>query len=163
VKKMIRLNLYLILICLIFLIGVDKRANGAAWFPYASSNEGSFEFDLESLISSAPNVIKVWTKEKLDPQYQAKILKKGYDEGGHPQAGSIVAKQYIEKYKFSKKYWEIDCKDRTSKILQIHDYDKNDEIFHSTDALFLGIAKSTSIVPETIMEALYKMVCPSKK
>ncbi len=115
---------------------------GADWKQVRSTGSAIVYYDAEEITHPSKDIVKVSTKWS-------------YTEKGIKNAKEVFGKNY-ENLSYSIKSYEFNCKDKTSRILSITDYNKDGTII-STDSK--TDAKWSSISQGSLLESLYKVVC----
>jgi len=115
---------------------------GADWKQVGSTNSAIFYYDTKEITYPSKDIVKVLTKW-------------AYTEKGIKNAKEIFGENY-KNLSYSIKSYEINCKDKTSRILSITDYNKDGSVIPSNSKTN---AEWSSISPESVLESLYKMVC----
>src|SRR4030043_738677 len=133
------LTLYLLLaISILFGFSVGW---GADWKQVRSTGSAILYYDTEEITHPSKDIVKVLTKW-------------AYTEKGIKNAKEIFGEKY-QNLNYSIKSYEINCKDKTSRILSITDYNK-DETVISCDSK--TNPEWSRISQESVLESLYKMV-----
>jgi hypothetical protein len=115
---------------------------GADWKRVRSTGSATLYYDTEEITHPSKDIVKVWTKWV-------------YTEKGIKNAQDIFGKNY-ENLSYSTKSYEINCKDKKTHIVSVADYNKNEVIISSEDKTN---AEWLRIIPGSVLESLYKMVC----
>ena len=115
---------------------------GADWKQVRSTGGATLYYDTEEITHPSKDIVKFLTKW-------------AYTEKGMKNAKEIFGKNY-ENLSYSIKSYEINCKDKTSRILSITDYNKDGTVISSDSSTN---AEWSHISPETVLESLSKMVC----
>ena len=115
---------------------------GADWKQVRSTNSATLYYDTEEITHPTKDIVKVLTKW-------------AYTEKGIKNAKEIFGENY-KNLSYSIKSYEINCKDKTSRILSITDYNKDGSVIPSNSKTN---AEWSRISPESVLESLYKMVC----
>ena len=115
---------------------------GADWKQVRSTNSATLYYDTEEITHPTKDIVKVLTKWD-------------YTEKGIKNAKEIFGEKY-ENLSYSIKSYEINCKDKTSRILSITDYNKDGTVISSDSKTN---PEWSRISPETVLESLSKMVC----
>ena len=134
------LTLYLLL-AISILLGYSV-VWGADWKQVRSTGSATLYYDTEEITHPSKDIVKVLTKW-------------AYTEKGIKNAKEIFGENY-KNLSYSIKSYEINCKDKTSRILSITDYNKDGSVIPSNSKTN---AEWSRISPETVLESLYKMVC----
>lgn len=119
-----------------------STAWGADWKQVRSTNSATLYYDTEEITHPTKDIVKVLTKW-------------AYTEKGIKNAKEIFGKNY-ENLSYSIKSYEINCKDKTSRILLITDYNKDGTVISSDSKTNPEWSRISS---ETVLESLSKMVC----
>lgn len=136
------LTLSLLLTISISLGYSTATAWGADWKQVRSTNSATLYYDTEEITHPTKDIVKVLTKW-------------AYTEKGIKNAKEIFGKNY-ENLSYSIKSYEINCKDKTSRILLITDYNKDGTVISSDSKTNPEWSRISS---ETVLESLSKMVC----
>jgi len=115
---------------------------GADWKQVRSTNSATLYYDTEEITHPTKDIVKVLTKWV-------------YTEKGIKNAKEIFGENY-KNLSYSIKSYEINCKDKTSRILSITDYNKDGTVISSDSKTN---AEWSRVSPESALESLYKMVC----
>src|SRR4030042_2331627 len=115
---------------------------GADWKQVRSTGSATLYYDTEEITHPSKDIVKVLTKWV-------------YTEKGIKNAQEMFGKNY-KNLSYSIKSYEINCKDKTSRILSITDYNKDGSVIPSNSKTN---AEWSSISPESVLESLYNMVC----
>ncbi len=115
---------------------------GADWKQIRSTNSATLYYDTEEITHPSKDIVKVLTKWV-------------YTEKGIKNAQEMFGKNY-KNLSYSTKSYEINCKDKTSRILSITDYNKDGTVISSD---IKTNAEWSRVSPESALESLYKMVC----
>ena len=119
-----------------------SEALGADWKQVRSAGSAIVYYDAEEITPSSKDIVKVSTKW-------------AYTEKGIKNAKEIFGKNY-ENLSYSIKSYEFSCKDKTSRILLITDYNKDGTVISSDSKTN---PEWSRISQESVLESLYKMVC----
>jgi hypothetical protein len=128
--------------CFISILFGYSAAWGADWKRVRSTGSAIVYYDAKEITPASQNILKVSTKW-------------AYTEKGIKNAKEVFGKNY-ENLSYSIKSYEINCKDKTSRILSITDYNKDGSIISSDSKTN---PEWSHIIPESFLESLYKMVC----
>ncbi len=115
---------------------------GADWKQVRSTGSAIVYYDTKEITHASQDIVKVSTKW-------------AYTEKGIKNAKEVFGKNY-ENLSYSIKSYEINCKDKTSRISSITDYNKDGTVISSDSKTN---AEWSRISPESVLESLYKMVC----
>ena len=115
---------------------------GADWKQVRSTNSATLYYDTEEITHPTKDIVKVLTKW-------------AYTEKGIKNAKEIFGENY-KNLSYSIKSYEINCKDKPSRILSITDYNKDGTVISSDSKTN---AEWSRVSPESALESLYKMVC----
>src|SRR4030042_4055278 len=115
---------------------------GADWKQVRSTGSATLYYDTEEITHPSKDIVKVLTKW-------------AYTEKGIKNAKEVFGDKY-KNLSYSIKSYEINCKDKTSHILSITDYNKDGTVISSERKTN---AEWSRISPESVLESLYKMVC----
>jgi hypothetical protein len=115
---------------------------GAEWKQVRSTGSAILYYDTEEIAYPSKDIVKVSTKWV-------------YTEKGIKNAKEIFGENY-ENLSYSIKSYEMNCKDKTSRIVSITDYNKDGSVIPSDSKTN---AEWSRISPESVLESLYKMVC----
>src|SRR4030042_3927136 len=115
---------------------------GADWKQVRSTGSAILYYDTEEITHPSKDIVKVLTKW-------------AYTEKGIKNAKEIFGEKY-ENLSYSIKSYEINCKDKTSRILSITDYNKEETVISSDRKTN---PEWSRISPATVLESLSKMVC----
>jgi hypothetical protein len=143
-------RLYFVLLTCLLILPCSKDVSGADWMPYFKGDNLSYFYDAQGISFLPNNIIRVWTKcipksEEDRVQYIHNIRK--------------MAPNISDNWSSSQVLYEINCKNRTFTVIQVYEYDTEDNVI--TIASIKGPPIS-DISPDTMMEDLYKIVCPKK-
>jgi hypothetical protein len=114
---------------------------GADWKLLASDEKSLAYYDAQSIIRPSKNIVKVWVK--VD-----------YTEKGVIDYVGDLGKKY-ENLSHEKSLWEINCVEKIFRQLSWIAYDNKGEVIYSSSSPL----RWDFIPPESIVEALYKIVC----
>lgn len=128
------------------------EARGKNWVWFSDSGNCSWYYD-KTRIKTMPNKhIRVWTREEtddvntyIDDLNKKKLPTKGYENFSH-----------------SLSLHEIDCNSENKEIISFVDYDNEGKVL-STFSISKEEINMEPVVPGSIMDALYKVVCKGKK
>jgi tetratricopeptide (TPR) repeat protein len=124
-------------------------SRGDKWVYYASSGSTEYYYDKNSIKHLTKGDIRVWERMEENADSYIKYLTKE----GLPTQG-------YETYSFTLNLDEYDCKNMKTGILTTIDYNEKGEVLYSTT---VQTVKMREIIPDTIGESLYKLVCQEKK
>ena len=142
-------KLYFVLLTCLLILPCSKDVSGAEWKPYGTVERGVLSFyDAQSIIYLANNSVRVFVKQ-IPEDEQSRVR----------EIASMRKKipTFPDNWSFSEYLYQINCSDRTGKVLKATLYDTKNEIIESTTA-----EQPFSITPETMEEGLYKAVCVKK-
>jgi len=124
-----------------------QQTFGENWMPNGTAQEGIEQLlDKDSIKEVSPSIKTVMRKFIVPPKVMIKLRK----ESAFPITG-------YSNYSYSLSRWEIDCKNKTIRILSYHDYDKNG---NQLDSRGYGNLDMIPIIPGSFDEKSYKVVCP---
>jgi hypothetical protein len=143
-------------------------AFGADWYFFGESEEFNFYYDTESAKYPSKGIIRIWVKSVV----KENIHESGKDQSSR-ESGSIVFddKKLIEKMreivdaaspKVVKQLIEISCKDQQYRVITETKYNKKGEVINSVTIADKQL-EWEYIIPETLIEGLYKIICPKNK
>ena len=115
---------------------------GADWKQVRSTGSAIVYYDTKEITYPSKGIVKVSTKW-------------AYTEKGIKNAKEIFGEKY-QNLNYSIKSYEINCKDKTSRILSITDYNKDETVISSDSKTN---PEWSRISQESVLESLYKMVC----
>ena len=130
-----------------FLLGISILLGysvvwGTDWKQVRSTGSAILYYDTEEITHPSKDIVKVSTKW-------------AYTEKGIKNAKEVFGDKY-ENLSYSIKSYEINCKDKASRILSITDYNKDGTVISSDSKTN---PEWSHISPETVLESLSKMVC----
>ena len=141
-------KLYLGLLTFLLILPCSMDVNGADWMRYGKGASGKeFFYDIQSINYLPHNSVQV--SVKMIPGDEESRLReitewrKGYAA-------------FPDNLSYSTFLYEINCKDRTFKVLQGATYNTNNEIIIATT---IEHPLVEYISPESMMEGLYNRVC----
>jgi hypothetical protein len=137
----------IVLLTCLLILPCSKDVNGADWISYGKSNSLLLFYNAENITFQRHNINQVWTasipeSEEVRVRYIQNQRKAGL--------------AMPENWGFLTSLYEINCKDKTSTLLESKVYNINDKVI-STDTV--KHPSPTHISPETMMGELYKNVC----
>jgi hypothetical protein len=151
-KRRFLSKFYFVLFTCLLILPCSKDVNGADWRLYfKGTGDVLFFYEADSINVLSNNIIRVLTKGI--PQ----------DEEGRMREITYRRNKGVtvpDDWSYTIDLWEINCKNRTSKILNVTSYTTNNEVISST-----ALSKHPSleyISPDTMMEFLLKAVCTKK-
>jgi len=143
------LRLFLVSVVLLFSIFItNKKVFSENWVFFATrtSNNVDFYYDKDDIMNLSPEIKRVWTKysEPLNAMLE-----------NRNKIGASISDFYS--YAYTLDFLEIDCKKKQYEIINYTHYSKDGETLESSEKENL---KPESIRLGSIMEGLYKAVCP---
>ena len=138
---------------LLILISVNPAAGADIdWKFFSESNTNRWYYDTKSVTPSNKNLIKVWakglTKDQKGIDEKIKLLKKF---GGETMG--------YENYSYTLNLFELDCENKKNRILSVKDYDKKG---NGLQTVTIENYSWDYIAPGTIIDNLFKEICPKK-
>jgi hypothetical protein len=144
-----RLLLTVSVLCL-FMIGY-ATANGADWVHYSTSSAGDWYYDKGSIAYTGKDTIKVWQTLVYSERGKQKEME------ARKEAGFYNVK--YDDLKFTLDHYVIKCSTGEVGLSGLAHYSSEGRVISST-----SFPPSYSpILPNTILEGLYKIVCKNKK
>ena len=138
--------------CMLMLPCFSNDVKGEDWRLYfKGTDDVVFFYDSDSIHLEPNNVIQVLTKSKPG------------DEEGRMREITYRRNKGVnvpDDWSYTIDLWEINCKNKTSKILSVTSYNTNNEVIRST--VLSQHPSLDYISPGTMMEYLYKAVCTRK-
>jgi hypothetical protein len=116
--------------------------NGAEWIQYFKGNGLIFFYDVQSINYLPQNSIRVFT-EAIPEDEESRVKKITNMRKTNPTLPA--------NWSSATDLWEINCKNRTYKILEVTNYDEKNEVISSTT---FENPTFGYISPESMMEAL---------
>jgi hypothetical protein len=145
-SKFFRLSLVSIVLFLIFFVS-NQKAFGENWIPKGTPVNGIEQFiDKDSVTEPSPSVKRVWRKFIIPAKFMITLRKE-----------SALSLTGYSSYSHSLSFWEVNCKNKTIKLLSYADYDKRGKMLDSHGYDNLEMA---SIIPGSFDERCYEAVCP---
>ena len=119
---------------------------GADWRYFAENELGKYFYDAENMKHVPNNMISVWVKEISSSKSATDAVNKFGKQYSHLSHMNIL--------------WEIDCTGVRSRVLEVLYYSKPETLISRTrtDADSRR-AEWNSIIPDSMIEALFKAVC----
>jgi antitoxin component YwqK of YwqJK toxin-antitoxin module len=139
------------LACALLVSCSDKKTDGKAdrWVHYATTPDGSQKhYDKQSIATVSPKVVKVWDRAKLSSDARNKVIEQ--------RKRSQLPTDGWDRLDNVRLLREIDCANRTQKIIRIEDYSENGGIIHEAD---YPNPKPENVPPGTMIESLLQEVC----
>jgi hypothetical protein len=137
----------IVLLTCLLILPCSKEVNGADWISYGKSNGLLFFYDAEDLTFLRHNINRVWTAS-IPESEEVRVR--------HIQNERKAGLAMPENWGFLTSLYEINCKNKTSALLESKVYNINDKLI-STDTV--KHPSPTNISPGTMMIELYKNVC----
>src|SRR3972149_8076565 len=138
--KELTLSLLSLLLAISILFGYSVAVVwGADWKQVRSTNSATLYYDTEEITHPTKDIVKVLTKW-------------AYTEKGIKNAKEIFGENY-KNLSYSTKSYEINCKDKTSRILSITDYNKDGTVISSDSKTN---AEWSRVSLESALGSLYK-------
>jgi hypothetical protein len=144
--KIFRFFLVLVVLFLVFFI-TNQKTFGENWIPNGNTPGGIEQLlDKDSIKEVSRSVKTVMRKFIIPSQTMINLRKES----------SLPIKGYSN-YSYSMSLWEINCKNKTIRLLVYYDYDKkgNQLDSHGYDNLNM-----IPIIPGSFDDYSYKVVCP---
>jgi hypothetical protein len=141
----------IVLLTCLLILPCSKDVNGADWIRFGKGEGGNELFyDIQS-INYLPNssvrvLVKMIPEDEESRVRERAEWRKGYSE-------------FPDNFSYSTFLYEINCKDRTFKVLEGATYNKENETIIDTT---IEYPRLDNISPESMMEGLYKIVCEEK-
>jgi hypothetical protein len=142
----------LLIVLVSFSIVISSVTEGADWKYYGRTECSDSYYDAQSIKKISQDILEVWTKEVVTSKKQKDLMiksRRGYDPS--PRGFRDYAVELSLK--------EISCSTEGMRYLAIVDYNAVNKIIDSVD--FTG--KWRQVIPNSIAEDLYNIVCKSKK
>ena len=142
----------LLTVVISFSIVISSVTEGADWKYYGRTEWGDSYYDRQSIKRISQDILAVWTKDVVTSKKQKDLMLKsrqGYDSS--PRGFRDYAVELSLK--------EINCSTEEVRYLAIVDYNAVNKIIDSVDVT----GKWCQVVPYSIGEDLYNIVCKSKK
>ncbi len=133
-------------------IGINAVAEGAEWMPYYDNQSVVRYYDTQSIKDISKDIWRVWTKDVLKTQEQKDLVIEN----------RFYYKQSIkgyEDYSYQQHFLEINCSTDEIRMVSSVDYNKDDNILATSDSA----TEWRRVVPESIIEKLFNIVCKSGK
>ncbi len=147
-KRRFFTRFYFVLFTCLLILPYSKDVNGALWLLLGKAVDGIQNFyDAQSIISQN-NSVRV--SVKMVPE----------DEQSRVRQIASMRKTYPtipDNWSYSTILYEIDCKDRTFRALQVMTYNTKNETIDSSS---IENPDTKYITPDSMGEALYAAVCP---
>jgi len=142
----------IVLLTCLLILPCSKDVNGADWIRYGKGESGNELFyDIQSINYLPRNSVQVLVKMiPEDEESRVREIaewRKGYSA-------------FPDNFSYSTFLYEINCKDRTYKVLQGATYNTKNEIIIATT---IEHPVLDNISPGSMMEGLYKIVCVEKE
>ena len=138
---------YFVLLTCLLILPCSNEVNGADWMWYGKSNGLLFFYDAENTTFLRHNVNQVWI---------ASIPESEKERIRHIQNEKNAGLAMPENWGFLKTLYEINCKNKTSTLLESRSYNIKDVLIGTHIATN---PSPTHISPKTMMEELYKNIC----
>ncbi len=138
-------------ICIILVSCSNKKTDGKTdrWVHYATTPDGSQKhYDKHTITTVSPKVVKVWDRAKLSPDARNKVIEQ--------RKRSQLPTDGWDKLDNVRLLREIDCANRTQKIIRVEDYNENGGIIFETD---YPNPKVENVPSGTMLESLLQEVC----
>ena len=140
-------TLYFVLLTCLLILPCSKDVGGADWISYYESNGLLFFYDAENISFLRHNINQIWIASI--PESEEVRVKYIQNER---KAGATIP----ENWGFLTSLYEINCRNKTSTLLESKNYNIKDELI---DTHTVKHPSPTNISPGTMMEELYKNVC----
>jgi len=137
----------IILLTCLMILPCSKEANCADWIWYGKSDGFLYFYDAEDTTFLRHNINQVWI---------ASIPESEKERVRHIQDEKNAGLAMPENWGFLKTLYEINCKNKTSTLLESRDYNIKDELMGTHKIIH---PSPKHILPETMMEELYKNIC----
>jgi len=146
---------FILMITLSFMAGCVtlSMAESADWIYYGVEKLGVHYYDRQSIKSISKNVRQVWTKHVITTKEQRNLYIKYLNEKNLPTRGD-------EDVSYRLDLSEINCSTAEIRLTSYSEYNTSSMPIYSESNLML---KPLPIPPDSIANALYKIVCKSTK
>ncbi len=132
------------------------QVQGAEWVYFSGDSLNNVRFyDRETLTKLPNGIIKVWDKKEYSKEGRSQYIQALF-------SGALDAKRY-EKLSHTLSFSEINCATRQEKLMTITNYSSEGLVLDSATSKLQPSEGWNPITPESIGEALYKVVCPPQK
>ncbi len=142
----------LLTVLILFSIVISSVAEGADWKYYGRTEWGDFYYDRQSFKKISQDILEVWTKEVVTSNKQKDLMIKS-------QQGYDSSPRGFRDYAVELSLKEVNCSTEEMRYLAIVDYNAVNKVIDSVDVT----GKWCQVVPYSIGEDLYNIVCKSKK
>ena len=142
----------LLTVLITFSIVISSVAEERDWRYYGRTEWGDSYYDRQSIKKISQDILEVWTKEVVTSKKQKDLMiksRRGYDS----------APRGFRDYAVELSLKEINCSTGEMRYLAIVDYNAVNKIIDSVDVT----GKWRQVIPDSILEDLYNIVCKSKK
>lgn len=139
-----------VLIICASLIFYHTTAYGAEWKYYGGTTDTTCYYDSESISHPSKGIVIVWNKWVANDKIGVSIRIKERIQINQSTKG-------YDNFKQSLMQVEIKCPTKELCVLSVADYDNKDMVL---DSYKYKKCEWGSIMPDTIIENLYKAVCP---
>jgi hypothetical protein len=134
---------------LLFRTYETEKGTKDGWILYGTSGNDDYCYYHNSVTNVSPNVIRVWDKIKLSKVGKDKTIE-------------IRRKSYPPVYGYDKLdnttyFKELDCRNNTTMLIRMVDYDDQGGILKDIDNINPNIQQ---ILPDTMVHTLLRTVCP---
>jgi hypothetical protein len=151
-KNKVLLVMIAVLACALLVSCSDKKTDGKAdrWVHYGTSPDGSQKhYDRQTISTVGPKVFRVWDRAKLSTDARNKIIEQ--------RKRSQLPTDGWDRLDNVRLLREMDCANRTYKIIRIEDYKENGGIIYEAD---YPNPKAENVPAGTMIEVLLQEVCP---
>jgi hypothetical protein len=135
-----------ILFAIIFLLTFISISYSAEWEIYTKSILGIHYYDKENIKHMPNNIIRVWEKTI-------------YSDAGKEDSIKDLGDRFKD-INYTVTLNQINCNEKMYRAVLVADYDSKGSAISSYDN---PILKETIILPESVIERLYKIVCKETK
>jgi hypothetical protein len=144
--KDFRLSLVLVVLVTI-VFSSNQKAFGETWIPKGTPQNGIEQYiDKDRITEVSPSVKRVWRKFIIPAKVMIDLRKK-----------SALPLTGYSSFSHSLSLWEINCKNKTTRILSYFDYDKKGIVL---DSRGYDNLEMIPIIPGSFDERCYEAVCP---
>ena len=142
----------LLTVLISFSIVISSVAEGADWKYYGRTEWGDSYYDRQSIKKISQDILEVWTKEVVTSKKQKDFMIKS-------RQNYELSPRGFRDYAMELSLKEFNCSTEEMRYLAVVDYNAANKIIDSVD--FTG--KWRQVIPDSIVEDLYNIVCKSKK
>ena len=140
----------------ITMVFIVSQAQGAEWVNIGSDKDGTeYFYDSETMTKLPTDIVKVWMKFQYSDEGRRKYIQQWSSQ-------EFDGNRY-DTLSYSLTLEEVNCKTRTARTMKFTNYSADRAVLQSISPKQETWEGWESIVPESMGEKMYKVVCPPQK